>query len=100
MPIIIGLICLFPLLIGVVVQYLVQRLFQKRLLRLIPTGCGTAVTILVAVARWHIWTSEEVSPLTQILFIPMLPAVFYFVGLFLGRRLYKRLWDPRVVNEK
>ena len=38
MPIIIGLICLFPLLIGVVVQYLVQRLLQKRLLRLIPTG--------------------------------------------------------------
>ena len=43
MPIIIGLICLFPLLIGVVVQYLVQRLLQKRLLRLIPTAIRSQI---------------------------------------------------------
>ena len=33
----------------------------------------------------------------QLLFVPGLPALGGFVGLLLGWRLWKRLWDPRVI---
>ena len=34
-----------------------------------------------------------------LLFVPGLPAALAFLGLHLGRRLYKRLWDPRVIDD-
>ena len=100
MPIILAAICLLPLLVGLAVQYAVYRLLRRRIWRALPALAGAGVTVLVAVGRWNVWTSAEISPLTQILFVPVLPAVFYFLGLVLGRKLYKRVWDPRVVKDK
>ena len=99
MPIILGALCLLPLQGGMVIQYLVRRLAPRKLLYLIPAAAGAAIALLMAWNRWRLWTDETVSPLTQILFIPGLPALCYFIGLIAGWRIYKRLWDPRVVDD-
>ena len=51
------------------------------------------------VGRAGVWESDQ-SPLTQLLFVPGLPALFALLGLLAGWRLWKRLWGPRVVKDK
>ena len=58
-----------------------------------------ALTAAVAVGRAGVWESDQ-SPLTQLLFVPGLPALFALLGLLAGWRLWKRLWGPRVVKDK
>ena len=99
MPVILGILCLLPLVGGIIIQYLVRRLAPRKFMRLIPAAAGAAAALFIAWNRWRLWTSTDVSPLTQILFIPGLPALCYFIGLLAGWRLYKRLWDPRVVDD-
>ena len=53
----------------------------------------------MAVGRAGVWESDQ-SPLTQLLFVPGLPALFALLGLLAGWRLWKRLWGPRVVKDK
>ena len=81
------------------VKHLVRRFAPRRWLWALPLLIGAAAALLLAWGRWSIWTSEEVSPLTQILFIPGLPALCYFLGLLAGWRIYRRVWDPRVVDD-
>ena len=57
------------------------------------------VTALVAAGRLRVWESE-VSPVTQLLFVPGVPALFALAGVLLGWRLWKRLWSPRVVKDR
>ena len=45
-----------------------------------------------------LWASEQVSPLTQVLFFPGLPALALLAGLFAGWRFWKWFWRPRVVD--
>ncbi|MFQ7452979.1 MAG: hypothetical protein ACLRNQ_17970 [Flavonifractor plautii] len=49
--------------------------------------------------RAGVWESDQ-SPLTQLLFVPGLLALFALLGLLAGWRLWKRLWGPRVVKDK
>ena len=56
--------------------------------------------VIVGVGRWNMWTSEEVSPITQLILFPGLPGIFLLVGCYLGWRLWKRLWGPRVVKDR
>lgn len=62
-------------------------------------AAAVALTAAVAVGRAGVWESDQ-SPLTQLLFVPGLPALFALLGLLAGWRLWKRLWGPRVVKDK
>ena len=54
---------------------------------------------MVAWFRWHGWSDTgEKAPVETLLFVPGITALGVFLGLFLGWRLYKRLWDPRIVK--
>ena len=53
---------------------------------------------IVGVGRWNMWTSEEVSPVTQLILFPGLPGIFLLVGCYLGWRLWKWFWRPRVIK--
>ena len=51
--------------------------------------------------RYHGWSSgADKAPWEQLLFIPGLPALGALFGAYLGWRLWKRLWLPRVVKDK
>lgn len=100
MPIILAAFILLPLVLGIILEYIVCRITRRRGWKLLPPAGGVLLTALIGIGRWRIWTSETVSPLTQILLFPVLPAVFLLLGLFLGWRLWRRLWLPRVVKDK
>lgn len=107
MPIIIGIFCALPFLAGLIAEYLVCRLTRRRWWKLLPPAAAVALTAAVAVGltaavavgRAGVWESDQ-SPLTQLLFVPGLPALFALLGLLAGWRLWKRLWGPRVVKDK
>ena len=67
--------------------------------KLLPPAAAVLITVLVALGRLSLWESEH-SPVTQLLFVPGVPAFFALLGMLLGWRLWKRLWGPRVVGEK
>ena len=100
MPVLIALLTLLPLVVGGAAEYAVCRLRPGWLWRLIPPAAGGILTALVCLVRWRNWTSTEVSPLTQILIFPVLPAIFLFLGMLAGWRIWKRLWAPRVVDDR
>ena len=99
MPIIVGVFCLLPLLLGLAAEYLVCRFLRRKLWRLLPPAVVLALTALVAAGRLNVWESSQ-SPVTQLLFVPGLPALCALMGTLLGWRLWKRLWGPRVVKDR
>ena len=74
MPIIVGVFCLLPLLLGLAAEYLVCRFLRRKLWRLLPPAVVLALTALVAAGRLNVWESSQ-SPVTQLLFVPGLPAL-------------------------
>lgn len=94
MLIVIGMFFLLPLLLGLVLEYLCCRLPQRRIWRAIPPVLGILLTVLVGVGRWSLWESETVSPMTQLLIFPGVPGA----ALLLGWRLWRRIWQPRVLD--
>ena len=78
MPIILAGFVLLPCRVGAVIHYAVCRVTRRK--------------------RWNLWASEQVSPLTQVLFFPGLPALALLAGLFAGWRFWKWFWRPRVVD--
>ena len=99
MPIIIGLFCLLPLGIGLVLEYLCCRLPRRKVWRALAPVLGLLFVAVVGVGRWNIWTSEEVSPVTQLILFPGLPGLCLLIGCYLGWRLWKRIWRPRVIDK-
>lgn len=102
MPVII-VICLIPLLIGVLVEYVVCRFTGKKILRLLPPVIVLIVTAIVAAVRFFGWSAEhggENAPLDTLLLIPGVPAALLLAGLTLGWRLWRRLWKPRVIKDR
>ncbi|HIR84084.1 MAG TPA: Tat pathway signal protein [Candidatus Galloscillospira excrementavium] len=101
MPILL-IICLIPLLLGLIAEYLVCRRTKKRLLRLLPPLVSLLLTAGVAAWRWAVWPAEHGGgspPIETMILIPGLPACALFLGLLLGWRLWRRLWRPRIIRE-
>ena len=98
MPIVIGIFCLFPLGLGLALEYLCCRFPRRRIWRALPPALGVVFVLAVGVGRWNIWTSEEVSPVTQLILFPGLPGMCLFVGCYLGWRVWKKIWGPRVID--
>lgn len=95
------ILALIPLAGGFLLEFLVCQFTRRgsRLWKLLPPAGGAAVTAAVVFHRLNLWESDN-SPVTQLIFIPGLPALGFFVGLWLGWRLYRRLWRPRIVKDK
>lgn len=95
------LLFVLPLAVALAVEYSFCRFPKRRIWRWLPpllTGLGT---ILVTLYRYHGWSAGgEKAPIEQLLFIPGLPALGALLGLWLGWRLWRRLWLPRVVKGK
>ena len=99
MPIYIAIFCLLPLLAGLIPEYLVCRFTKRPPWKLLPPAAAVVIIALVALGRLSLWESDR-SPVTQLLFVPGLPALFALLGTFLGWRLWKWRWGPRVIWEK
>lgn len=102
MPIII-LICALTLLASTAVEYVVCRFLKHKLWRWAPPAVAFIIAAAVFAARYFGWSADhggEKAPLETLLFIPILPALLVFLGLYLGWRVWKRRWSPRVINNK
>ena len=99
MPIYIAIFCVLPLLAGLIPEYLVCRFTRRKWWKVLPPLAVAAITALVTAGRLSVWESD-VSPVTQLLFVPGVPAAFALLGTLLGWRLWKRLWSPRVVKDR
>lgn len=98
--IIIVLFALIPFLFGLIVEYLVCRLLRKRGWRLLPPIIGAAAAALIAAGRIRVWSSQEISPITQLIFFPGISAVFLLFGLWVGWRLWHWWWNPKVIRDQ
>ena len=95
------ILALVPLVGGFLLEFLVCQFTRKgsKLWKLIPPVAAVLVTAAIVVHRLNLWEADN-SPVTQLLFIPGLPALGFFVGLFLGWKLYRWLWKPKIVRDK
>ena len=95
------ILALVPLVGGFLLGFLVCQFTRKgsKLWKLIPPVAAVLVTAAIVVHRLNLWEADT-SPVTQLLFIPGLPALGFFVGLFLGWKLYRWLWKPKIVRDK
>lgn len=103
------LFTLLPLLLGAALEYTVCRLTMRdtgrgwrllRLLRLLPPLGLLGIAWAIGAGRWRLWQSQQVSPLTQIILFPGVPALFVLLGMALGWRIFRRRWSPRIVEEE
>ena len=95
------ILALVPLAGGFLLEFLVCQFTRKgsKLWKLIPPVAAVLVTAAIVVHRLNLWEADT-SPVTQLIFIPGLPALGFFVGLFLGWKLYRWLWKPKIVRDK
>ena len=95
------ILALVPLVGCFLLEFLVCQFTRKgsKLCKLIPPVAAVLVTAAIVVHRLNLWEADT-SPVTQLLFIPGLPALGFFVGLFLGWKLYRWLWKPKIVRDK
>lgn len=99
MPIVIGLFGLLPLLIGVIAEYLCFRVpRRRRFWRALPPLLTVLFVAVTGVGRWSLWTTETVSPVSQLVIFPGVPGVCLLAGCWIGWRLWKKRWGPRVID--
>lgn len=89
-----------PLLLALAVEYAFCRFPKRRLWRWVPPLLTVLGALWVTLSRYHGWSDgAEKAPWETLAFIPGLPALGAFLGLWLGWRLWRRLWLPRVVDD-
>lgn len=69
MPIIIGVFCVLPLVVGLIAQYLVCRFPKRKLWRALPPLVILILAGWVTAGRLSVWEADH-SPVTQLLFVP------------------------------
>lgn len=100
MPVLLGLLCVLPMILGMIVEYIVCKKTQKHWHRQIPPICVLVAAGIITTIRCSLWTSATVSPVTQILLVPGIPCGFMLLGCWFGNRLWKYLWTPKVIPKK
>lgn len=94
-----SLLFALPLVLALLVEYGVCRFPKHRFWRWLPPPVTAAAGAVIALYRYHGWSDNGAkAPIEQLLFIPGLPLLGVFLGLWLGWRVWKRLWTPRVVQ--
>ena len=99
MPIVIGIFFLLPLLLGAAAEYLCCRLPRHRFWRFLPPVVVILFLIVAVVVRLQTWESQTVSPLTQLVIFPGVSGVALLLGIYLGWRLWKYLWSPKIIDD-
>ena len=99
MPIVIGIFFFLPMGLALMGEYLCCRLPRRRIWRALPPLLAVIFVLAALWVRLENWQSEEVSPLTQLILFPGVPGTALCVGCWLGWRLWKRLWTPRVIDD-
>lgn len=98
------LLCVLPAVLGAVVEYIVCRSTVRRLWRSVPPVGVVLAAGVITLVRYHGWSADPElglhAPVETLLFIPGLPAALLLVGIWLGWRLWKRRWAPRVIDER
>ena len=91
-----------PAAIGLGIEYLCCRLPKHRWPRWIPPLFTAVAALALTLLRYHGWsaTGVEKAPIETLLFVPGIPAAACLLGEYLGWRIWKRLWMPRVVKDK
>jgi len=90
-----------PLLAGALLEYGACRFPKRKFWRCLPPFVSLVVTIAVALFRYYGWSEgEERAPISTLLFVPGISALAVFLGIFLGWRLWKTLWTPRIVTNR
>ena len=69
-----------------------------KLWRVLPPALSLLFGAAAGWVRLDNWESETVSPVTQLLIFPGVPTVCLLLGCYLGWRLWRRRWGPRVVD--
>lgn len=93
------LLLAMPFLVSLAVEYGACRFPKRRFWRWIPPLVTTMTGAAVGLYRYHGWSDGgEKAPIEQLLFIPGLPLLGALLGLWLGWRVWKKLWSPRVVQ--
>ena len=100
MPILLAGFVLAPLVLGLAAEYAACRFTRNKLLRALPPAAGVFLAALIAAGRWNMWRSEQVPPTTQLLLFPGLPGVCLLLGMYLGYRLWRRIWMPKIVRDR
>ena len=99
MPIVIGIFFLLPLFFGALAEYLCCRLPRRRIWRLLPPLLTVLFVLAALWVRLQNWQSDDVSPLTQLIIFPGVPAVALLLGVYLGWRFWKYLWSPKIIDD-
>ena len=90
-----------PFIVALAVEYAACRFPKRRLWRWLPPAAALLLAAAVALSRYHGWSpGEKKAPWETLILIPGLPALGAFAGLWLGWRLWKWLWLPRVVKDR
>ena len=101
MPIVLGLFGLAPLVLGLILEYLACRLPKKRKLwRALPPTLAVLFGTAAGWIRLDNWESKTASPVTQMLIFPGIPTACLLLGCYLGWRLWKHFWGPRIVKDR
>ena len=77
-----------PLLLGLVLEYILCRFPKSRLWRYLPPAVAAVIT----------WA--EKAPVETLLLVPGVSAAGAFLGFFLGWKLWKWIWGPKVVKDR
>ena len=85
--------------VALVAEYLFCRIPKKRFWRLVPPILVTLAAAIALWSRFHNWGEGQI-PIETLLFFPGVPVSGLALGLFLGWRLWHKVWDPRVVKDK
>lgn len=101
MPILL-LFGLLPLGLGTWIEYLVCRFARRKFWRWIPPTVILVLSLVILLARYRGWSDSASAgaPWETLLIMPGIPAILLLAGTFLGRQIWKRMWEPRVFNEK
>ena len=90
-----------PLLLGLVLEYILCRFPKSRLWRYLPPAVAAVITWAGALHRYHGWsTIGEKAPVETLLLVPGVSAAGAFLGFFLGWKLWKWIWGPKVVKDR
>ena len=72
---------------------------RRRFWRFLPPVIAVVFLIVALWVRIQNWESKDVSPLTQLIIFPGVPAVALLLGMYLGWRFWKYLWSPKIIDD-
>ena len=86
---------LVPVIPAAAIEYAACRFPRYRWWRTVPPAATVVLAALIAYFRWRNWGGEG-APIETLLFFPGLSALGLLAGCFVGWRIWKWMWTPRL----